>query len=759
MANINKVLCLGLLAVVVLLVAPASRAQVDTGSISGTITDQSGSRVPGAVVTLTNHGSGATTQGTTSDAGFFRFVQLPIGSYDLAVAKSGFQTLALGGISVTASAEYSTGELKIQLGAQTTTVEVTAPPPLVEATQAQVTSDITGEQLATYAGIAENEGMDNLALTVPGVNMTRTDATFTNTNGVGFSVDGLRGRANDQQIDGQNNNDNSITGPSIFLSNPDFVQEYQITTGNFGAEYGRNSGSVVNINTKSGSNTWHGTGGGTETNSVLTTLSNLEKSADGLKKPPRSNEEFTGGTLGGALKKDKVFVFGGFDDQIDSSTAVFQTGALLPDPNGIAALNSCFPGSASMAALNSFGPYAIKGGNPTESGPTTTGYYDGAPVNNTTDPSTGAAACGYELGGIQRLLPNGFHEWDYVARGDVNITSKDQVFARYLQQSQNFLNAFGLQAQGYGVNVPSISRSVLGQWNHTFTNTFANEFRASWSKSSVQFAENTLGTLPAASDLGSTLSFVGFTSSSLSGYGPESNFPESRDVNTEQLQDNFDITKGRHQLKAGVNFTFQHSPNIFLPNYNGTYAFSDWGAYAANTPTSVSITQGSPSFSFKEYDTFWYVGDDWKIKDNLTLNLGLTYSFYGQPANLFNQITTAQQKSSTPFWDTSLPLSATTIAKIPSVKDLFGPSLGFAWSPKGRLFGKDKTVIRGGYRLTYDPVFYNPFLNIYAGAPVTLAQTLLAPSAGLLANPVGSAVRAEYASDLAFGVFDPRSFR
>jgi len=759
MGSISKAFVLGLLVMVFLIAAPASWAQVDTGSISGTVVDQSGSRVPGATVTITNRGSGATTDGATSDSGFFRFVQLPIGAYELAVTKTGFQKLDLGGIGVNANAEYSTGELRIQLGSQTTTVEVTAPPPLVEATQAQVTSDITGEQLQTYAGIAENEGLDNLALTVPGVNMTRSDETFTNTNGTGFSVNGIRGRSNDQQIDGQNNNDNSVAGPGMFLSNPDFVQEYQITTSNFGAEYGRNSGSVVNINTKSGTNTWHGTGGGSETNSVLTTLSNLEKSEDGLKKPPRFNEEFTGGTLGGALKKDKIFVFGGFDDQIDSSSGVFSTGALLPDANGTAELASCFPGSTSIQALQAYGPYSIKGGNPVESGPISTGYYDGAPVNNTTDPTTGAAACGYELGGIQRLLPNGFHEWDYIGRGDIQISSKDSVFVRFLQQRQDFFNAEPDGAAGYPVSVPSLSRSVLGQWSHTFTNTLANEFRASWSKSDVQFAGNTLGnTVPLQSGLANALSSITFSDPSLEGYGPANNFPQGRIVKTYQIQDNFDVTKGRHQLKMGVNFTIQNSPNVFLPNYNGTYLYSDWGAYAANTPTSVSITQGNPNFAFKEYDTFWYVGDDWKIKDNLTLNLGVTYSFYGQPANLFNQLTTTQQKSSAPFWDPSLPLSATTVPKTSSVKDLFGPSVGFAWSPKGKLFGGDKTVIRGGYRLTYDPAFYNTFLLVAISAPTALAQTLQSPSTGLPAVPTGGAVRAEYGGDLTLGVFDPRNF-
>jgi hypothetical protein len=109
-------------------------------------------------------------------------------------------------------------------------------------------------------------GLDNLALTVPGV-VNNRDLGFSNTNGTGFAVNGLRGRNNDQQIDGQNNNDNSVGGPGLFVSDAEFVQEYQITTSNFGAEYGRNSGSVVNVITKSGTNNIHGSVYGTESNS------------------------------------------------------------------------------------------------------------------------------------------------------------------------------------------------------------------------------------------------------------------------------------------------------------------------------------------------------------------------------------------------------------------------------------------------------------------------------------------------------------
>jgi hypothetical protein len=136
----------------------------------------------------------------------------------------------------------------------------------------------------------------------------------------------------------------------------------------------------------------------------------------------------------------------------------------------------------------------------------------------------------------------------------------------------------------------------------------------------------------------------------------------------------------------------------------------------------------------------------------------LTWSYLGQPANIFHQETVKQQQGPDPFWNPSLPLSATTSPTIGAVHDLFGLSIGFAWSPHGPLMGNGKTVLRGGYRQTYDPAYYNTFLLNAISAPVVLAQTLIAPSAGLPARPFGPAIRSEYASNLTLGTQDPRNF-
>jgi hypothetical protein len=742
-------------------------AQVTTGSLSGTVVDPSGALVSDATVTLINQGNSAKQQATTSTAGAFRFTFLSVGRYDLEITKPGFRSLKSAGLSVDANIEHTVGPFKLEVGQTTESVEVSSAAPLVESAQAQVSTAITGEALQTFAGVAENEGADFIALTLPGVAASR-DNNFSNTNGVGFTVNGIRGRNNDQQVDGQNNNDNSVAGPALFVSDLDFVNEYQATTSNFGPEYGRNSGSVINVVTKNGTNRWHGTVFGQETNSVLASLTNIEKEFDGLTKPPRFNQEFSGGTIGGPLLKNKVFVFGGFDNQVTSSGAIFNTGVLTPTPIGIGQLQGCFPGSASVSALSNYGPFGVSSGSPSvPAGTTQTADYGPATDGVTVPvPNDGGTGCNVQLGGVQRTLPDGFHIYDWVARLDVHATDRDSFFTRYLYQREVFFNvavSSTSNAAGYPVNVPSLGQSALVGWTHTFNNRMLNEFRLGYQRNAVQFGGNTLGnSVPLMSDIANALTSVGFTTSTLLGFGPASNFPEGRIVNSYQLQDNFSYTKGQHQLKWGANITNQRSPNIFLPTYNGAYTFSDWGFYAANTPSSTGLVVGDPEFGFKEWDTFLYVGDDWKIKSNLTLNLGLTWSYLGQPANIFHQETTARQTGPNPVWLPSLPLSATTAPAIPAIHDLFGPSVGFAWSPNGPLTGNGQTVLRGGYRLTYDPAYYNIFLGDATTAPVVLGQTFV-PSVslplipGLPAAPFGPAVRAAYSSLLPIGQLDPRN--
>jgi len=195
-----------------------------------------------------------------------------------------------------------------------------------------------------------------------------------------------------------------------------------------------------------------------------------------------------------------------------------------------------------------------------------------------------------------------------------------------------------------------------------------------------------------------------------------------------QIQDNASFVHGRHTFKFGGEFYKQRSPNTFLPNIDGTYSFfkrrfrcgwfcrtkfpalpayggniCSFSRFLADSPVESALTDGPPKFTFKEYDIAVYVGDDWRIKDNLTIQLGLRWEYSSQAINLLHDLSVRNQAGSNPFWDTTLPATVTTVPSIPNQYKYFGPNVGFAWKP--HLFGitKDKTVVRGGFRITYDP--------------------------------------------------------
>ncbi|HEX3155633.1 MAG TPA: carboxypeptidase regulatory-like domain-containing protein [Candidatus Angelobacter sp.] len=742
-----------------------SFGQVLKGSISGTVTDPQGAVVSGAQVKATQIETGSVLTTTSDSSGSFRFNLIPAGTYKVEVSAQGFKTSVNNNILVSAGRDSGLGAMKLSVGEASTTVEVTADAPLIETTQSQVTNTFAGTQLTTFAGVQENEGLDNLALFVPGVVSAR-DNGFSNTNGGGgFAVNGLRGRNNDQQIDGQNNNDNSVAGPGLFLSDTEFVQQYIIITDQFGPEYGRNAGSVVNIITKSGTNAWHGSIYGTESNSILNSMTNTQKQFDNLKHPPRLQDEFTGFTIGGPMVKNKLFMFGGFDDEIITQHSTFTSGGATPTPAGLATLAGCFPGSQTLSTFSTIGPFGISAGNPT---PINSFIDTGNSNPALDDPNALAPGCtGVEFAQVTRSIAAPVHQFNFVSREDLQLGS-DTVTARYIFNRGNFFNldeCTDCGAAGYPTSVPALSQAALLGWTHNFNSKMVNELRGSFGRLNVLFGGNTIGTMPTQVDQAVTR--ITFSAPGLLAVGPATNLPQFRIVNTYQAQDNFNYVLGKHQLKAGVNYTYQVSPNGFLPAVNGSFRFDNWSAFALNSPNNVNIAAGSPAFDLKEHDTFLYAGDDWKFSQHLTLNLGLTWSYYGQPANLFNDITTARETNpATALFRPDAPLSVRTYPRFPTKTNAFGPSVGFAYSPQwgGFLTGSGKTVIRGGYRLLYDPPFYNIYSNMATAAPEVFSNTFNAvttPPASSLqlpAVPTGPNVRAELNPQLLKGVFDPRTF-
>ena len=227
---------------------------ITTGSISGTISDPTGALLPGAQVVATRLATKTQYKTTTDARGSFFITNAGIGAYSLAVTSPGFSLLTLNNVLVDANKVTDLGSKQVAAGSASETVEVSSTSALLETSEAQLTTTFNTQQL-TELPVAG--GFDELALLIPGVVNTHAN-NFSNTNGVGFSSNGLRGRSNNFEIDGQSNNDNSVGGPQFFFSNDEALAELQVISNDFSAQYGRNAGTIVNYITKSGTNQIHG---------------------------------------------------------------------------------------------------------------------------------------------------------------------------------------------------------------------------------------------------------------------------------------------------------------------------------------------------------------------------------------------------------------------------------------------------------------------------------------------------------------------
>ncbi len=748
--------------------APAFSQGIATGSISGTVTDPTGAIVPGAKVTAVNTATNQEFSATTNEAGLVVLRSVPPGNYKVTITSSSFRTVVLERVEVVVAQDSGLGTIKLELGPVGDTIQVEAGTPLVETGTSQVTTSFSTKEVAD---LPLSGSFDALALNVPGVTYSG-DNNFSNTNGAGISSNGLRGRSNNFQIDGQSNNDNSVAGPSIFLGNQDALEEVSVITNDFGVEYGRASGSVVNYVTKSGSNEIHGSGFEYYEGSFADSHANQEKNpvfgfcapvnpAAGCKPVgpiPKFVENKFGGSIGGPIKRDKAWFF--FTPYFDRQRAAGSPSAsttFTPTPNGLTQLAAAFPGNPAVAALNAIGPYSVKAGNPQISGstaPCPAGFLAGnGPVcqKSVTDGTTTATI---DFAKITRSVPSLFNDREFTGRVDVQLTSKDRVGSRYIFQQSINTGATGRFSAGAWVDIPARDQQIALDWTHTFSSTLLNQVRYSFSRAGFGFEGGSFPGCTRAA-INACPTGISFQDNTLA-FGIQNNLPQGRTINNSQVQDNASLLHGHHTFKFGGEYYKQRSPNTFLPNINGTYTFADFNHLLQDSVALLSLTDGPPKFDFKEYDIAAYAGDDWRLKNNLTVNLGLRWEFSSQAINLLHNISVANQAGSTPFWDLTAPTSVTTVPEIPNQYKYFGPTIGFAWKP--HLFGmtREKTVIRGGYRITYDPAYYNIFLNVATAAPVVNAGSVAGASctAPCLVSSgfLGSDVRAAHLSDIPRGV-------
>src|SRR6266700_444388 len=589
--------------------APAFSQGIATGSISGTVTDRTGAIVPGAKVTAVNTATTQEFSATTNEAGLVVLRSVPPGNYKVTITSSSFRTVVLERVEVVVAQDSGLGTIKLELGPVGDTIQVEAGTPLVETGTSQVTTSFSTKEVAD---LPLSGSFDALALNVPGVTYSG-DNNFSNTNGAGISSNGLRGRSNNFQIDGQSNNDNSVAGPSIFLGNQDALEEVSVITNDFGVEYGRASGSVVNYVTKSGSNDFHGSGFEYYLGSFADSHDNEEKNplfgfcAPGVASTtaapcntvnpvPLYVENKFGGSIGGPIKRNKAwFFFTPYFDRERSAGSPSTTTTFTPTPNGLTQLAAAFPGNRAVAALNAIGPYAVKAGNPQASGQV-----------KPTAVTDGTTTATIDFAAVTRNVPFFFNDPEFTGRVDLQITSKDRLGSRYIFQQSIQTGATGRFAAGAWVDIPARDQQIALDWTHTFSGTFLNQVRYSFSRAGFGFEGGSFPTCVRATITACPTS-ISFPSAFVS-FGIQNNLPQGRTLNNTQVQDNASLIHGKHTFKFGGEYYKQRSPNTFLPSINGSYLFNDFNSFLQNTG-QLSLTDGPPKFSFKEYDIAAYAGD------------------------------------------------------------------------------------------------------------------------------------------------------
>ena len=769
-----------------------SNAQgIVTGTISGTLEDVQGGAVTGATVFAIQEATSAQFDTKTDTQGYFEFRSLPIGFYMVKIEAAGFRVRQLSKVAVEAGRNTSIGPQRLELGTASETVTVEASAPLMESTSSQIGGTFESKTVQSLPNAGT--GFDNLVLFIPGV-ANSGSTNFSNTNGAAIANNGLRGRSNNFQIDGQANNDNSVTGPLVFVSNPDVLEELQVVSNNFSAEYGRNSGTVVNYITKSGTNVWHGSAYEIYEGDWDRSLQNGQKNpllgfcsagqTSGCLTPviPRFVDNRFGGTFGGPALKNRIWGFVGYQQELQRAQSSATSSVLTPTPDGLNALDTAFPNNPAVAALKSFGPYGIKAGNPQVAGK----------VQNVAV-SNGTSFVSVPFAFVNRVVGNNFDDRQIIGRGDWAISNKDRFFFRFIYQDSTTALGSGTApnslSAGTFVAVPAKDRQYGWDYTRTWGPSFVQQFRVSYGKGFFQFAggqgfpqctiENVTACPTNISFADATLSYQTF--------GLATNLPQDRQVHNTQVENNSTWTKGRHTVKFGAEFDHQNSPNHFLPSINGGFtflstpttpgtskdcvdssgpvycsAFSNFIKGGANCPTNVggvannpatctqlSLTNGPFAFNFAENDVAVYGQDDWRIKSNLTVNLGVRWEWDQQAINLLHDISV--QNVANGFWASGLPTSVTEIPHIPEDYNNVGPNIGFAWTPRifKSILGEDKTVFRGGYRIAYDPAYYNIFLNVATTAPVVNAGTIF--NVGVPSDPSGASIQSTYKSQIPTG--------
>ncbi len=344
---------------VILAAATTLGAQSTTGSIQGTVKDKQDAVVPGAAVTIRNVQTNASRTAVTDGNGGYRFLNVPVGDYELTVELSGFSKHVRSGLTLSLNQD-AVVDVQIQPAGVSENVEVRADAPLLNTTNAEVGVRFDTTRISELP-MMNSRDIFAVALSAPGVSQLGSgQSEFA--SGTNFSSNGMRVRSNNFMIDGQDSNDPSVTGRQQQINNTDIIQEMRLITNQFAAEFGRAAGAVVNVVTKNGTNVFQGSAFVVHNDDSLNAMNNLDKrvlvnGAPQDKAPFREERQF-GGTIGGPVLRNRTFFFGSYQRWTDRKLGAGFTLNGAPTEAGRQILQSVAGSRPQVQALLKFLPAA-----------------------------------------------------------------------------------------------------------------------------------------------------------------------------------------------------------------------------------------------------------------------------------------------------------------------------------------------------------------------------------------------------------------
>jgi hypothetical protein len=689
-----------------LLSSTALLAQTFRGTILGTVTDPQGAVVAGAKVTVHNINTGLERTTQTSADGSYSVPELPIGAYTVNVTQSGFQTAVISNVAVDVAAERRV-DVVFRAGRVSETVEVSGEAlPQVETTTDTLGTTFTAEQAKNLP--LNGRDFQKMIFLTPGVAGSPDQITDSPGSYGIFSMNGARGRSNNFLLDGTDMNDGYRNDPAIneagVFGTPatilpvDAIEETQISS-NFMPEYGRNAGAAINIVTKSGTNTLHGSAIEYFRNDALDARNYFNPTSN--PKAQFHNNQF-GGSLGGPIVKDNTFFYLDYEGQRERVGVV----TLANVPTGSAADGSLAPSDASNTVIQQ-----LIARHPW-------------PAPNLTSGSFNTSVISPSYNRVDSLI----------AKIDHNFNSQNLLTGRYFfgDSSQSFplaLTASGGQLPGFNTFTPTRVQLVSLSHVWTLSGTKVNELRYGWNRFAEDFLPEDRSFHPSSIGLntGTGLADAGLPIILVSGVaqlGSTSGDPRGRVDTNNQLIDNFSWKANRHDLKFGFEYRRTTIKQYFDKYFRGKISFNDTFDSAGNLIATAlqNFLAGAPDTGFgasfqysgntrrhtAENSYGFYLQDTLRATSRLTLNYGLRWDHFGvvsEKNNLFSNATT-EDASTGAFVLTQVGQAGLSRLYEPDYKN-FSPRVSVAWDATGR----GKTVLRAGWGLFYDAFSQDIFLG------------------------------------------------